>query len=106
MMKKVSSAADLSKVYNNGSMRPTVVTELLASGLGNRQVMEFSGHKSGAMVQHYSRKLEQMIENGNYSTTLVPDILCKVTTQKIYAPVPKLVQNFEWCRKLEQSIEN
>ena len=63
MMKKVSSAADLSKVYNNGSMRPTVVTELLASGLGNRQVMEFSGHKSGAMVQHYSRKLEQMTDD-------------------------------------------
>ena len=40
-----------------------MVTELLSAGYGNRQVQQFTGHKSGGMVQHYSRQLERMSED-------------------------------------------
>ena len=45
-------------------MRPTVVTELLKAGYDSRQVMTFTGHKTTAMVQHYSRQLEGMQKEG------------------------------------------
>merc|ERR1719397_1779878 len=61
-MSSISKSAGLEKIYTNSCMRPTVVTELLAAGYDNRQVQEFTGHKSGAMVQSYSRKLERMGE--------------------------------------------
>ena len=60
VMKTVSEEAKLSQVYTNGSLRPTVVTELLNAGYTDRQVMEFTGHKSSAMVQKYNRQLEMM----------------------------------------------
>ena len=50
--------------------------------------------------------LEQSLENGQKSTTLVPIGLYKVTHKKNYAPVPKVVQNSDSRRKLEQSFEN
>ena len=60
VMKAISEEAKLGKIYTNGSIRPTVVTELLSAGLSNRHVMEFTGHKSHAMVQKYNRQLEWM----------------------------------------------
>ena len=60
VMKAISEEAKLGKIYTNGSIRPTVVTELISAGLSNRQVMEFTGHKSHAMVQKYNRQLEWM----------------------------------------------
>ena len=45
-------------------MRSTVVTELLKAGYDSRQVMTFTGHKTTAMVQHYSRQLEGMQKEG------------------------------------------
>ena len=60
IMKNVSEEAQLSKVYTNGSIRPTIVTHLLAAGYDNRTIMEITGHKSHAMVQTYSRQLERM----------------------------------------------
>ena len=47
-------------IYTNGSIRASVVTELLAAGYDNRIIMELTGHKSHAMVQTYSRQLERM----------------------------------------------
>ena len=60
VLSQISKKAGLSKVYTNSCMRPTVVTELLKAGYDNRQVMSFTGHKTSAMVQHYSRQLEGM----------------------------------------------
>ena len=54
----------------------------------------------------WCRKLEQTLENGPYSTTLLSDELYKDHTQKKYAPVPKHGRNLEWHRKLEQTLEN
>ena len=60
LMNAISKLAGLGMLYTNSCMRPTVVTELLSAGYDNRQVQQFTGHKSGGMVQHYSRKLERM----------------------------------------------
>ena len=63
VMSSISKLAGLEKIYTNSCMRPTVVTEMLTAGYDNRQVQEFTGHKSEGMVQHYSRKLERMKED-------------------------------------------
>ena len=47
-------------MHCNGSIRPTIMTQLLAAGYDNRTIMEITGHKSHAMVQTYSRQLEWM----------------------------------------------
>ena len=60
VMKSISQEAGLSKIYTNGSIRPTVVTDLLAAGYTNAQVMEFTGHKTHGMVQKYNRDMERM----------------------------------------------
>lgn len=60
VMKNISEEAKLSKVYTNGSIRATIVTQLIAAGYTNRTIMEITGHKSHAMVQTYSRQLEMM----------------------------------------------
>ena len=60
VMKTISEEAKLSKIYTNGSIRASLVTELLAAGYDNRIIMELTGHKSHAMVQTYSRQLERM----------------------------------------------
>lgn len=41
---------------------PVPIAALPIAGYDNRQVQEFTGHKSGAMVQSYSRKFERMKE--------------------------------------------
>ena len=64
VLSEISKKAGLSKVYTNSCMRPTVVTELLKAGYDSRQVMTFTGHKTTAMVQHYSRQLEGMQKEG------------------------------------------
>ena len=56
MMKEISSAAKLSKVYTNHSVRATAITLWSNAGLANRHIMAISGHRSEASLQSYNSR--------------------------------------------------
>ena len=55
MMKRLSSAADLSKPYTNHCVRATSITHLKQSGVGDRQICSVSGHKNVQSLEAYDR---------------------------------------------------
>ena len=52
VMKTISEEAKLSKIYTNGSIRASVVTELLAAGYDNRIIMELTGPRVMRWFKH------------------------------------------------------
>ena len=60
VIKTVSYRARCSRVYTNGSLRPTAVTQLAAAGYANKVIQEVTGHKSSVMVEAYKRQNEFM----------------------------------------------
>ena len=53
MMKEISSAANLSRVYTNHSVRATAITLWANAGLTNREIMAISGHRNESNLQSY-----------------------------------------------------
>ena len=56
MMKDISTAASLSKIYTNHSVRATSITLWSNAGLTNRHIMQISGHRNEQSLQHYNRR--------------------------------------------------
>lgn len=52
-MKDISSAAGLSRVYTNHSVRATAITLWANAGLTNRAIMAISGHRNESSLQSY-----------------------------------------------------
>ena len=52
-MKEISSAANLSRVYTNHSVRATAITLWANAGLTNREIMAISGHRNESSLQSY-----------------------------------------------------
>ncbi|XP_071847561.1 uncharacterized protein [Apostichopus japonicus] len=53
MMKDISKAANLSKLYTNHCIRATVITELSNSGFDSRTISTSSGHRCKASIRSY-----------------------------------------------------
>ncbi|KAK3737421.1 hypothetical protein QZH41_005519 [Actinostola sp. cb2023] len=53
MMKEISTAAELSKIYTNHCVRATAITLWSNAGLANRHIMAISGHRNEASLQSY-----------------------------------------------------
>ena len=54
MMKKISEAAGLSKIYTNHSIRATAITLWSNAGVPNRHIMSISGHRNEQSHAHYN----------------------------------------------------
>ena len=55
-MKKISNAANLSRIYTNHCIRSTVVCQLKESGMSNDDISSVTGHKNSESIQRYVRK--------------------------------------------------
>ena len=56
MMKDISKAAALSKIYTNHCVRATSITLWSNAGFTNRHIMSISGHRNEQSLQHYNRR--------------------------------------------------
>ena len=56
MMKDLSRAAALSKIYTNHSVRATAITLWSDAGLSNRHIMSLSGHKNENSLRSYNQR--------------------------------------------------
>ena len=54
MMKKISEAAGLSKIYTNHRIRATAITLWSNAGVPNRHIMLISGHRNEQSLVHYN----------------------------------------------------
>ena len=55
VMKSISTAAELSKVYTNHSIRSTAVTTLDSNNIEAHHIQTVSGHKSEVTIRTYSK---------------------------------------------------
>ncbi|XP_068737168.1 zinc finger MYM-type protein 2-like [Montipora capricornis] len=56
MMKEISQAAQLSRVYTNHSVRATAITLWSNAGVPNRHIMAISGHRNEQSLAHYNTR--------------------------------------------------
>lgn len=56
MMKEISQAAQLSRLYTNHSVRATAITLWSNSGVPNRHIMAISGHRNEQSLSHYNTR--------------------------------------------------
>ena len=59
IMKQISKAAGLSKVYTNHCLRETAITLLSEAKVPNRHIMAISGHRSEASLASYNNRPSQ-----------------------------------------------
>ena len=82
-MKKISNAANLSRIYTNHCIRSTVVCQLKESGMSNDDISSVTGHKNSESIQRYvskrrdtdKQKISDCLSNSLSSTEIVPSSL-------------------------------
>ncbi|XP_032912976.1 activating transcription factor 7-interacting protein 1 isoform X3 [Catharus ustulatus] len=86
MMPRISVAARLSQRYTNHSLRTTTIQLLCEAGLGPREIMAVTGHRSESAIRHYwgsaevrYRAWSDIIENNapNYRYSKIPNEVVK-----------------------------
>ncbi|XP_056338395.1 activating transcription factor 7-interacting protein 1 isoform X1 [Oenanthe melanoleuca] len=86
MMPRISVAARLSQRYTNHSLRTTTIQLLCEAGLGPREIMAVTGHRSESAVRHYwgsaevrCRAWSDVVENNapNYRYSKIPNEVIK-----------------------------
>ncbi|XP_066175948.1 activating transcription factor 7-interacting protein 1 isoform X1 [Sylvia atricapilla] len=82
MMPRISVAAKLSQRYTNHSLRTTTIQLLCEAGLGPREIMAVTGHRSESALRHYwgsaevcYRAWSDIMENNapNYRYSKIPN---------------------------------
>uniref|UniRef100_A0A8C4ULD1 Activating transcription factor 7 interacting protein n=1 Tax=Falco tinnunculus TaxID=100819 RepID=A0A8C4ULD1_FALTI len=86
MMPRISVAARLSQRYTNHSLRTTTIQLLCEAGLGPREIMAVTGHRSESAIRHYwgaaevrYRAWSDTMENNtpNYLYSKIPNEVIK-----------------------------
>ncbi|XP_072779433.1 activating transcription factor 7-interacting protein 1 isoform X7 [Taeniopygia guttata] len=86
MMPRISVAARLSQRYTNHSLRTTTIQLLCEAGLGPREIMAVTGHRSESAIRHYwgsaevrYRAWSDIMENNapSYRSSKIPNEVIK-----------------------------
>jgi len=82
MMKDISSAAGLSCIYTNHSVRATAITLWAYAGLTNREIMAISSHCNKSSLQNYHNmpSVQQLRKCSNVRTVALGDDKVQPTT--------------------------
>ena len=82
MMKEISLAASLSKVYTNHCVRSTTISALDEAGIPIHRIMQTSGHRSESSVKSYCdrQSLEKYKETSNILARVGHDSTPKEST--------------------------
>ena len=82
MMKAISLAASLSKVYTNHCVRSTTISALVEAGIPIHRIMQTSGHRSEGSVKSYCdrQSLEKYKESSNILARVGHDSTPKEST--------------------------
>ena len=82
MMKDISSAAILSRIYTNHSVRATAITLRANAGLTNREIIVISGHHNESSLQSYHNmpSVPQLRKCSNVLTVALGDDKVQATT--------------------------
>ena len=91
MMKKISEAAGLSKIYTNHSIRAMAITLLSNAGVPNRHIMSISGHRNEQSLAHYNCR-PSVSQLKNYSDVLsralsAPSTSCVTAASEVQSTV-------------------
>ncbi|KAM9635305.1 activating transcription factor 7-interacting protein 1 isoform 4-T4 [Morphnus guianensis] len=81
MMPRISVAARLSQRYTNHSLRTTTIQLLCEAGLGPREIMAVTGHRSESAIRHYWGAAEVRYRAWS-------DIMENNTPNYIYSKIP------------------
>ena len=83
MMPKISSAASLSKIYTNHSIRATCITLLDDAGIEARHIMRISDHRNESSIRSYTCRL-----NDNKKREISQTLNAAVASTSTMALVP------------------
>ena len=85
MMKDISSAAGLSRIYTNHPVRATAITLWANAGLTNREIMAISGHRSESSLQSYHNmpSVQQLRKCSNVLTVALGDDRVQATADQL-----------------------
>ncbi|KAM6137389.1 activating transcription factor 7-interacting protein 1 isoform 2-T2 [Pterocles gutturalis] len=81
MMPRISVAARLSQRYTNHSLRTTTIQLLCEAGLGPREIMAVTGHRSESAIRHYWGAAEVRYRAWS-------DIMENNTPSSLYSKIP------------------
>ena len=96
MMPRVSELAGLRNRYTNHSLRATAATRMFASGIPEKVIAEFTGHKSSKALQVYERTTGEQVKKAELAISNQESML----PAKVPDDVPDVKPDFDKVKNL------
>ena len=96
MMPRVSELAGLRNRYTNHSLRATAATRMFATGVPEKVIAEFTGHKSSKALQVYERTTDEQVKKAGLAISNQESML----PAKVPDDVPDIKPDFDKVKNL------